>query len=328
MTGLLKSVAAVSFAAFLVASPAVGAETFRLAHHHAVGGAVDQAAKKFADLVQERSEGELTVQVFPGAQLGQEREAYDLVNHGAVDISITSTGILSGVFPEIAVTSLPFTFRDWGHVRAAYNGDFGNAIIEGVRAASDTEILAFTHLGFRDLMFTSEAPLLLAGMSGKRMRSPEDFVWIRMFELLGARPTPVSWGEVYTAMQTGVAEGLDTPPASALDMKFNEVTRSLLKTGHIHAAMVVAMNKGRFGGLSEEHQAILKEAATEMENWSTTTIAIPNEETAYERLQAAGVDVVDPENPEEWQAAMSPLVDEMLQRTPGIAGFLELLPEQ
>lgn len=304
---------------------AAWAETLRLAHHHAVGGQVDSTAKYFANLVKERSEGRITVRVFPGAQLGQEREAFDLVNQGAIDISITSTPIVDKIFPPMAVTSAPMLFKGWDHARAAYDGEFGKGLIAGVRDNSDIEILGFVHLGFRDLMFTEDAPLTLAEMEGKRMRSPENFVWIRMFELMGARPTPVTWGEVYTAMQTGVAHGLDTSPAAALDMKFNEVTKSLLKTHHMFGSMLFAMNDGRFNALSAEDRELIRKAAVDTCRYMVDTRMIPDEVAAYGKLEAAGIKIVEPANPQEWRDAMVALNKEIAERNPGSEAFIEML---
>ncbi len=85
-----------------------------------------------------------------------------------------------------------------------------------------------------------------------------------MFELMGAKPTPVTWGEVYTAMQTGVAEGFDTSAQAALDMKFNEVSNSLLKTQHMFGSMLFAMNENKFAALSPDKQELLiKKAAAD-----------------------------------------------------------------
>ena len=81
-----------------------------------------------------------------------------------------------------------------------------------------------------------------------------------MFELLGARPTPVTWGEVYTAMQTGVAAGLESPAVAALDMKFDEVTESLVKTQHMFGIMVININEQRFDSLSPEFQDAILQA--------------------------------------------------------------------
>lgn len=301
------------------------AEVLRLAHHHAVGGAVDKAANKFAELVAEKTDGRIEVRVFPGAQLGQEREAYDLVNQGAVDVSITSTAILENVYPPMAVTSLPFGFQSWEHARALYKGEFGQALAAGVRENSDTLILAYLHLGFRDLLFVDDAPTSLSEISGMRMRSPENTVWLRMFELMGTNPTPVTWGEVYSAMQTGIAQGLDSPPATAIDMKFNEVTKSLLRTNHMFGSMVFAMNESKFNALAPEDQQLVLEAAVEAADYSDLEVAKPDEEKAYDRLTQLGVQVIDPADPQEWRNAMQPLADEIAARHPDIPGFIEMM---
>ncbi len=324
LRSILATAAIAALSSICAFGSAALAETLRLAHHHAVGGQVDIAAKKFAELAKEYSKGEITIQVFPAAQLGQEREALDLVNQGAIDVSITSTPILDKLYPPMAATSTPLIFKSWEHARKLYKGEFGQGLIAGVRDNSDVEVLGFIHLGFRDLMFKGEAPTTLAGMQGKRMRSPENFVWIRMFELMGAKPTPVTWGEVYTAMQTGVAEGLDTSAAAGLDMKFNEVTSSLLKTQHMFGSMLFAMNKAKLAALSPEQQEIIKKAAVDTGDYVDLEVNIPAENAAYGKLEAAGIKVVEPANPQEWRDAMAPLQAEIAERNPGADKFIEM----
>jgi TRAP-type transport system periplasmic protein len=323
-TTKLAGLAALALAALALVAPAY-AQTFRLAHHHAVGGAADLAAQHFAGLVSEKSGGRITIRVFPSAQLGQEREAFDLVNQGAIDISITSTGILDKVYPPMSVTALPFVFKSWDHAMTAFNGEFGTRLTTGVREASDTEILGYFGLGFRDLLFTGPARTTLAEMNGMKIRSPESYVFIKMFELMGAKPTPVTWGEVYTAMQTGVAEGLDSPPATALDMKFEEVTKSILKTGHMFGAMLFAMNEAKFNALPAEDQAILKAAGAETGLWLDASVSIPAEQAAYGKLEAAGLTVAEPADPAEWRTAMLPLLEEIRGRGDGSAELIDLL---
>ena len=323
---LKASLLAAAIGTVLAVTPAT-AEMFRMGHHHAVGGTVDQTAKKFADLVQERTGGDVRIQIFPAAQLGQEREAYDLLNQGAIDITITSTGILDKVYPPIAVTSLPFIFKSWDHAMGAFHGEFGEDLATGVRENSNTEVLAYIGLGFRDMLFRGDPVTNVEGMEGVKMRSPESMVWIRMFELLGARPTPVTWGEVYTAMQTGVAAGLESPAMAALDMKFNEVSESLVRTGHMFGAMLIAMNEDRFAALSPEMQEILRQSAVDAAAWADETISIPGEEAAYGKLEALGVSVVPAENIEAWATAMRPLWDEVASRSPGSDHYIDLLEQ-
>src|SRR5207244_11971224 len=116
-----------------------------------------------------------------------------------------------------------------------------------------TQVLGYIHLGFRDMLFRGAAIRDAAAIKGVKMRSPEATMWFRMFELLGARPTPVTWGEVYTAMQTGVADGLESPGMAALDMKFNEVVKSLVRTHHMFASMGILVNSTRLAALPKDH---------------------------------------------------------------------------
>ena len=155
------------------ATPAAAQTTLRLAHHHAVGGTVDQAANKFAELVNARTKGALQVKVFPAAQLGQEREAYGLANTGVVDLSITSLAILDQVYPPINVTSLPFVFRDWDHVYKLYNGAFGDTLRDGIKQRTNTQVLGYIHLGFRDMLFRGAPVRDAMAMKGLKMRAPE-----------------------------------------------------------------------------------------------------------------------------------------------------------
>jgi tripartite ATP-independent transporter DctP family solute receptor len=310
-----------------VAAPAAAQTTLRLAHHHAVGGQVDKAANRFADLVKERSNGQVIIRVFPAAQLGQEREAYGLVNTGVIDLSISSLGILDQVYPPINVTSLPFVFRDWDHAFRAYDGPFGKALTDGIKARTSTVPLGYLHLGFRDMLFRGEPVADSAAMKGVKMRSPEATMWVRMFELLGARPTPVTWGEVYTAMQTGVADGLESPAMAALDMKFNEVTKSVVRTKHMFASMGLFANSTRFGRLPAATQEILMVAGREASEWVNKTIAEPGEKEAYAKMQQLGMKVIEPANAQAWSSAMEPLWKETTGRYPGSDVLLKLLIE-
>lgn len=316
--------AAVVAISMVLAAPTL-AQNFRLAHHHPVNGQIDVAAKKFAELVSEKSGGAITIQIFPGAQLGQELEAFDLLNQGGIDITLTSTPLLDRVYPPMAMTVLPFVFRDWDHVQAAFQGEFGEALADGVRQNSETEILAWLGLGFKDMMFRGDALTSLDSLAGVRIRSPEQFVYIRMFELLGASPTPVTWGEVYTAMQTGVATGLETPPALVVDMRFYEVVDSLVRSHHMFSAMVIAMNKNRFASLDEESQEIIRAAAVEAALWTEENVIIPDEQQAYAELEQLGMSIHEVEDIEDWRDAVSPLWTEIEEVAPGSAHYVELL---
>jgi tripartite ATP-independent transporter DctP family solute receptor len=303
------------------------AQTLRLAHHHAVGSTVDQTADKFAELVAEKTSGQVKIQVYPAAQLGQELEAFDLLNNGLVDFTITSLGLMDKYWEPINVTSLPFVYRDWDHVEEAFAGEYGETVKEGVAGNSNVELLGFLHLGFRHMLFREEPVTDVDGMKGLRMRSPEQNVWIRMFELVGARPTPVTWGEVYTAMQTGVAAGLETPAQAALDMHFDEVTSAMVLTNHMFGTMAISANEKTMPRLSREFREAVQAAAEEAAEWSNRTISRPGEETALVEFEERGVAVLPAENPQEWADAMRPLWEEVTGDNEESQRLLEMLVE-
>ena len=303
------------------------AETIRMGHHHAVGGMIDNTANKFAELVKEKTNGEVEVQIIPGAQLGQERELFDLLNNNGVDATITSLGHMDSYYGPITVTSYPFAFRDWEHARTALAGEFGDRIKQGVSENSSAEIVGWLEVGFRDLIFRGDPITKLENMEGINMRSPESQTWIRMYELMGARPTPITWGEIYISMQTGVLQGLDSPAFAALDMKFNEVTDSLVKTNQMFAIMGIVVNENTMEKLTEEQRQAIREAGAEAGMWVNTTVLEPGAQTAYNKMEELGMTVVEPENPDEWREAMRPLWDELSAQHPGSDELLQILLE-
>ncbi len=312
-------------ATLLLGGNALAAEVIRMGHHHAVGGMIDKTANKFAELVAAKTNGDVEVKIFPGAQLGQERELFDLLDNNGVDASITSLGHMDRAYPPIAVTSFPFAFKSWDHARNALRGDFGDMLKAGLKENSNAQIVGWLEVGFRDLLFRGDPVTKMADMKGLDMRSPESFVWIRMYELMGAKPTPITWGEIYVSMQTGVLRGLDTPAFAAIDMKFNEVTDSMVTTNHMFAAMGIVVNKNRMARLSPAHQKAVIEAGDEAGQWVNDTILRPGSETAYAKMEEIGVRVVAPENPAEWADAMKPLWAEMISKNPGADKALDVL---
>jgi len=322
----LLVVLAVFFTGLFFGVGQVNAQTLRLGHHHAVGGQVDQTAKLFEKLVNEKTNGKLIVKVFPGAQLGQEREAFEQLNQGILDMTFTSLGLMDKYWPPVAVETLPFIWRDWGHVEKALTGKWAEEITNGMLKNTNARLLGILGAGFRHMLFRGEPVTKVENMKGMKMRSPEAHTWIRMFELLGAKPTPVTWGEVYSAMQTGVAEGLESPALMVLDMKFHEVTKSLVKTHHMYATMGICINKKAYEKLSPDFQKALAEAGKEAIKWSTQ-YAKEGEVRAYKLLGEKGMKVVEPENIEAWASKVKPLWEEIASKRPGSGDLIKLLNE-
>ena len=303
---------------------AEAAVRFRLSHHHAIGGHLDQTAKKFKELVEAKSKGEIAVQIFPAAQLAQEREGIDQLDQGILDMTITSLGLFDKYWKPIEVTSLPFLWKSWEVADRAVAGEVGKYIVDGVMAKSNIRILGIIGGGFRDMVFRGEPVTTLAGMSGMRMRSPEARLWIRMFELLNARPTPVTWGEIYTAMMTGVAAGLEAPPLSVTDAKLQEVMKSAVLTQHMFLTYAINIDKRKFDRLSPDLQKAVADAGKEAAQWSND-FAKQASQAGYETMRKAGMKIVEPQNREEWAIAMRPLWQEVTGSDADAQRLLDLI---
>ena len=324
---LRTSFIAAAFAVAAVFGVSTGpsvAETLRLAHHHPVGGQLDKTAEMFAQLIKEQTNGELEIKIFPAAQLGQQNEAFELLNQGVIDMTLSPIALMDKEWGAVRVFNLPFVWSGWDHFQAAVDGEFGKQVTEGLLENSNTRLLGMFGFGFRDMIFRREPVRDVAGMAGLKMRSPEARIWISMFQLLGAKPTPVTWGEVYTAMQTGVAAGLEAPALAALDMKFDEVTKSLVRTQHMFSTAGLTINKNRFNKLSPEFQQAVLSAGAEASRWSGA-FARAGAIDAYERMEKLGMTIVEPVNPQAWAAAMQPLWEEIATENEGAPELIKLI---
>ncbi len=306
--------AAASLLTLLGSVNADAAVRLRLSHHHAVGGHLDQTARKFKELVEAATKSEVAVQIFPSGQLAQEREGVDQLDQGVLDVTITSLALMDKFWKPIQITSLPFVWKSWDAADRAVNGDVGTFITDSMAGASKVQILGIIGGGFRDMVFRGDPITSVEGMSGIRMRSPEAHLWIRMFELLKARPTPVTWGEIYTAMMTGVAAGLEAPPLSVTDAKLQEVMKSAVLTQHMFLTYALNINKDKFQALSPELQKAVAQAGKQTAAWSNEFAKQANER-AYGQMRQAGMKIVEPQDRNAWAAAMRPLWEEMAKDT-------------
>ena len=193
----------------------LGAEkvVIKLAHHHVPHGIVDQAANKFKEVITAKSGGAIEVQVFPAGQLGQEMEEIDGVHMGTIDMAFVSPSFMDKKYhPVMGLDALPYLFTSWKHADQTLNGPVGERCTDFMLKKSSIHILRYLLIGFRDMLFVQKKIETVEQMRGLKMRSPEAWAWIRMYELLGARPTPITWGEVYSGLQTKIVDGMDTPP--------------------------------------------------------------------------------------------------------------------
>ncbi len=297
----------------------------KLGHHHLANGQVDNFAKKFAELVAQKTNGQAEVQVFPGAQLGQEGEAVEGIHLGTLQMTIGSSPFLDKYSREQGVEQLPFLFDDWDHAQRAMKGPVAAELAKRLYEKSNVKALGWMSIGWRHMLFRDKVVDSLEGMKGMKMRSPQTETYVKMFESLGAKPTTITWGEAYTALQTGVVEGMETPLQSGIDMKFAEVAKHWLLTGHMFSSITHMVNKNFFNGLPANVQKAIEDASKEAIEWSDQ-ITIKDEQTAIDTLKSKyGNTFREPKDKEAFRKAVLPMQEAFAKDRPGAKDILDMV---
>jgi len=254
--------------------------------HHAY----NEGAREFARRIREATGGAIDIRVYPGGQLGKgERELLEGMQMGTIDLAVTATGPISGFSQSMMVLDLPFLFRDYHHVDAVLDGPVGRKLLDDLEKAR-LKGLSFFENGFRN--FTNSARPLLnpEDFKGLKFRTMENPVHLASVRQLGAQAVPMSWGEVYTSLQTKVIDGQENPVAIIHGYKLNEVQKYLSLTGHFYSPAPLTMSLHRFTSLKTEWQKLFIRTAVEVAT-SERKIIRDNEREQIRDLKAWGMDV-------------------------------------
>ena len=188
----------------------------------------------FRSLVAARTNGAVDVRVFPSGTLGQEREVVQQLQEGLVDFMVSGTAIWGSVAPKIQVFDFPFLWRDWTHVHNVLDGPTGyQAGIYLERAVGVGPLAWGDSFGFRQVVTRSRDVVRAGDLTGLKIRTIQSPIYVKAIELMGASPTPMAFGEVYTSLQTGVIDGYEHDASTTLHQRFYEVAHHMARTGHI-----------------------------------------------------------------------------------------------
>jgi tripartite ATP-independent transporter DctP family solute receptor len=239
--------------------------TFKLGHIADPQNPYAKGAVYFADLVKERTKGAVEIQVYPSSQLGNQRDLVEGVIFGTVDFTLTGTAVLGNFIPEISVFDLPFIIRDIPHAYKALDSVGMEICKKGEARGIIT--LAMWENGVRHMTNNKLPVKKPADVKGLKMRVQEQPVYIEMMKALGASPTPMAFGELYTALQKGVIDGQENPLAHIYTSRFFEVQKYLSLTGHTYAAEPLLVGAAAWKKLSAEQQGIIRKAALDTKDW-------------------------------------------------------------
>ncbi len=258
--GLMSAAAAGALALCVTEVPAL-AKKLKLNHSLPEVTVPGQSLNFFAERVEALSGGELKIRVYHGGQLGSQRESVELVQQGALAIAKINASELETFEPLYAAFNLPYMFENGEHVRKVLTGDIG---ISPLDATADNGFIGLGyHYEGERFFYLSPETGSLADLAGKKIHVQPSPSAIRMVELLGLQATPISFGELYSALQQGVADGAEGPIAAMTDLRFGEVTKHFRLNGHTSIPGVYVISTEIRNGLSAEEQGVLRQAAAE-----------------------------------------------------------------
>lgn len=280
---------------FAFAVPALAAVEFKFAHSGSLEHQYHIGAEYFKKVVEEKSGGELKVNIFPQAQLGSEREEAEGVRMGTIEMTaIAAGGALPAFVPEMQVFGVPFLFSTRAQVYAVLDGAVGEEL-NGYMKNRGFVNVAFWEVGFRNFTNNIRPIAKPADMKDMKIRVQESKIWMEFIKRLGAIPTPIPFSELYSALQQKVVDGEENPIATIYSMKYYEVQKYVTLDHHTYEAAAVLANPKWFDSLSEAHRKIILDAAKETAQYQRKVLE-DKENEQLKIIRDAGVEIL--ENPD------------------------------
>lgn len=270
-----------------------GAKTLKLAHGLPTGHPVHEGIMRMAELTAGKSGGRLKIEVYPSQQLGTERECLELLQIGSLSMTKVSSAVLENFAPKMKVLGLPYLFRSREHAYKVFDGPVGRELL---LESEKYWLRGLTYLDAGQRSFyTKNRPLYGPdGLRGLKIRVQESPVAMGLVRSLGAAPTPISWGELYTALQQGIVDGAENNPPSFYTSRHYEVCRYYCLNEHTAVPDVLLISTLAWKRLTPREQQWLQEAADEATVFQRK-LWQESEEEALEAVQKAGVEVIRPD---------------------------------
>jgi tripartite ATP-independent transporter DctP family solute receptor len=265
----------------------------KLAHELDSGHSVHKAMLYMADRLDEHSGGQMRIDIYPSGQLGKERESVELLQIGSLAMTKLSTAPLEAFVPSMKVFGIPYLFDDRDHYFQVLDSEIGKSLLEA------TEIARVRGLGYYDSgsrsFYTKDKPVMTpADLDGMKIRVMQSQTAVQMVNALGGSPTPISFGELYTALQQGVVDGAENNAPSFYLSGHYEVAKFYSLDEHTAVPDILLISSHVWESLDEQEQEWLQKAVDESviyqrELWKEST------EEALAAVQAAGVQVLYPD---------------------------------
>ncbi|MER0236961.1 TRAP transporter substrate-binding protein [Fulvimarina sp. MAC8] len=318
----LKTIVALALGATMLSGTAFAQDvTMRFAHHLPESSEQHIAAERFAEIVEDKSGGSISVEVLPGGQLGGQREIIESVQLGTLEMGYGESGLYANYVPAYGILTLPYLYDDPAHWQNVVTGDIGNGLNEQLEEATGLVVLNWIQAGYRDTFTTEKVIQQPSDFEGLKIRVPESPVFVETFSTLNAQPTPIPFPEVYTAMQTGVVGAMEGTPEAAYTNNIYEVAKHYNKTRHIFFDGSFVTSRQFLDTLTEDQQTIVTEAALEVAQQQRDEWAGRQDEWDS-KLAETGIEIHEMDL-EPFREALSDLQDKFAEQ----AGATDLIGE-
>ncbi|KAA3635444.1 MAG: TRAP transporter substrate-binding protein [Bacteroidetes bacterium] len=266
--------------------------SLKLAHSLDTKHPVHLGMEYMAEKVYEKSEGKMQIEIYPSQQLGTERQCLELLQIGSLAMTKVSAAVMENFAPNIQVFSIPYIFRDRQHNYDVLDGEIGRKLLE---QSEDYRLRGLTYFDAGQRSFYSKEPIRSPeDLQDKKIRVQESITAMNLIRYMGGAPTPISWGELYTALQQGVVDGAENNPPSFFLSRHYEVCKYYTLNEHTAVPDILVIGTEAWQGLTPQEQQWLQEAADEAKVhqrklWQQA------EKEALDAVQAAGVEIIRPD---------------------------------
>jgi tripartite ATP-independent transporter DctP family solute receptor len=315
----MKKTLIAAVVASFAAVPATAADTtLRFGHVGAPGSLFEATVNHYAACVAEKSGGKVEVQTFGSSQLGTDKKLLQKLKLGQVDFALPSS-VMSSVDPVFGIFEMPYIIKDRDHMRRVQD-----AMMDTFQSAAENNgyhIVGLAENGFRHITNNTRPINTPEDLKGIKLRTPNGEWRVKMFQQYGANPTPMSFSDVFTALQTGVIDGQENPYAQIASAKFQEVQKYLSITGHVYTPAYILASKNQLGKHSDEVRAALTDCAGDTQTFTYETAA-QMETDLLDVIKAAGVEVNEADK-DAFIAASKPIYDAFAAEVEGGQALIE-----
>lgn len=276
-------------------------------HHVPTAHLIHGVAEKFAEQVKQSTGGQVTIDIRPASQLFNLRTSAEALQLGTLDMCWSDLGTLANWQPQFGFVSMPFLFNDYDHVKKVLYGPTGEQVSKEAKDTLGVEVLSLGASGFR--VFLSKKEIRSADdCRGIKLRVPEIPTWVEMAKAIGANPTPIPAGEIYTALQTGVVDAIEVPADFIVSSKNYEVAGFVTRTHHIFTEVSMFASARKMATLPANVQKAIRDAAVDQVQKAMWEANLKEQQDAWNFLASRIKANPSPDIPS-FRSKMGPVID-------------------